>query len=64
MEKISYSVYPEMQISLQEWMAEFRVGIMAPKKNERAKDIMDTWTVNHKPVDWKKFIEKKLEDWK
>ena len=63
MEKISYSVYPEMEISLQEWMAEFRVGIMAPKKNDRAKDIMDTWTVDHKPVDWKKFIEKKLESW-
>ena len=63
MEKISYSVYPEAQISLQEWMAEFKVGIMAPKKNDRAKDIMDTWTVDHKPVDWKKFIETKLEEW-
>ena len=63
MEKINYSVYPEAQISLQEWMAEFKVGIMAPKKNDRAKDIMDTWTVDHKPVDWKKFIQKKLEEW-
>lgn len=63
MVKISYTVYPETEISLQDWLAEFRCGIMAPKKNERAKDIMDTWTVNHKPVDWKKFIEKKLESW-
>lgn len=61
--KISYTVYPETQISEQDWLKEFRVGIMASKKNDRAKDIMDTWTVNHKPVDWKKFIQKKLEEW-
>ena len=61
--KIAYTVYPETQINEQDWLKEFRVGIMAPKKNDRAKDIMDTWTVNHKPVDWKKFIEKKLESW-
>jgi hypothetical protein len=36
---------------------------MAPKPNDRAKDIMDTWTVNHQPANWKKFIEKKLEGW-
>ena len=64
MEKISYTVTPPAQPSLQEWLAEFRVGILVPKKNDRAKDIMDTWTVNHKPVDWKKFIEKKLAEWK
>jgi hypothetical protein len=45
-------------------MAEFRIGIMAPKKSDRAQDIMNTWTVNHKPVDWKKFIERKLAEWK
>lgn len=63
MEKISYTVNPPVEISLQEWMAEFRIGIMAPKKDNRAKEIMDTWTVDHKPVDWKKYIQKKLEEW-
>jgi len=63
MVKIASTVNPPVELSLQEWMAEFRVGIMASKKNDRAKDIMDTWTVDHKPVDWKKFIEKKLEEW-
>lgn len=61
--KIASTVLPSVQLTEQEWMAEFKVGIMAPKKNDRAKDIMDTWTVNHKPVDWKKFIQKKLEEW-
>ena len=61
--KIAYTVYPEAQLTEQDWLKEFRVGIMAPKKSDRAKDIMDTWTVDHKPVDWKKFIEKKLESW-
>lgn len=61
--KISYTVLPPVQLSEQDWMAEFRVGIMAPKKDNRAKDIMDTWTVDHKPVDWKKYIQKKLEEW-
>jgi hypothetical protein len=61
--KIGYTVLPPVQISQEDWMAEFRVGLMAPKKNDRAKDIMDTWTVDHKPVDWKKFIQKKLESW-
>jgi len=61
--KIGSTVLPPVQISQEDWMAEFRVGLMAPKKNDRAKDIMDTWTVDHKPVDWKKFIQKKLESW-
>lgn len=61
--KISYSVYPEVQLTEQEWLTEFKCGLMAPKKSDRAQDIMNTWTVDHKPVDWKKFIQKKLENW-
>lgn len=61
--KISYTVLPAVQLSEQDWMAEFRVGIMAPKRNDRPKEIMDMWTSEHETIDWKKFIEKKLEEW-
>ena len=64
MERIGYTVMPPTQPSLQDWLAEFKCGLTAPKKNDRAQDIMNTWTVDHKPVDWKKFIERKLADWK
>jgi hypothetical protein len=61
--KIKSSTTPSKQLSEQDWMAEFRVGIMAPKRDYRAKVIMDTWTVNDRPVDWKKYIQRKLEEW-
>lgn len=57
MENIAYTIHPPVQPSLQEWMAEFRVGIMVPKKNYQAQEIMKTWTVDNKQVDWKKFIK-------
>jgi hypothetical protein len=36
--KIASTVLPSVQLTEQEWMAEFKVGIMAPKKNDRAKN--------------------------
>ena len=61
--KIAYTVYPSQPLSLPEWLAEFRCGISIIRKNDRALDIMKTWTYDEKPVDWKKFIDKKSIDW-
>ena len=61
--KIGSTITPPVQLSEQDWMAEFRVGIMAPKRDYRAKVIMDSWTVDQRPVDWKKYIQKKLAEW-
>jgi hypothetical protein len=54
MEKIAYTVQVENGPSLQEWLAEFRVGILAPKSNDRALDIMRSWDT----PDFSKVISK------
>jgi hypothetical protein len=44
MEKIAYSVVPQEQPSFNDWVTEFRVGMLAPKPtNRRAEDMMSLW---------------------
>jgi hypothetical protein len=60
MENIAYTVELENKPSLIEWLAEFRVGILAQKKDLRAAEIMSTWTREGQPVDWKEFVKRKV----
>ena len=57
MEQISYTRYPDRYLTQEEWMREFKVGIMAPKPdNGRAEHMMGMWI----PLE-KSFFEKVLE---
>ncbi len=58
--QIKYSIYPDPkeELTLEEWLAEFKVGRMAPKvDNGRAREMMSMWDGPEKS-----FFDKVLED--
>jgi len=43
MEKISHTVYPTEPLDINTWYKEFKIGILANKPNNQAKDMMSLW---------------------
>lgn len=44
--RIASTITPEEMLTEQDWMQEFKVGILAPKpNNNRAKEMMDMWNM-------------------
>ena len=59
MEKIAYTVYPpEELMPLEQWMAEFKVGLMAKKFDTRANELMKQWGAANRPADFTSTILK------
>lgn len=65
MVKIQSTVLPPQEISLDAWLIDFRVGLMAPKSTEgkdRAIKMMKLWEDNHGRVDFSETIKRLRHD--
>lgn len=64
-ENIAYTIECEERPSLIDWMAEFRIGLMAPKHPEgkqKAKEMMKLWEDRYGRVDFSQIKLLRIED--
>lgn len=63
--KIAYTLLPDKPLTEGEWLKEFKCGISASNQEGifRAREMMNSWERGNKAVNWKEFVDRKLEDW-